>query len=455
MKVSVVKSGELLADIKRVDANYYLSPGVLSAKHILNSPYELQTLNKFCKNIFNGGRYKRVYVEDPQKGFELWGITDVLKSQPEGNKRISKKFTRHYESLLVNEGWILVARSGSGAIGTAAYATKDFNDKIISEDLLRIVPKNEKQSGYLYAFLASKYGHSLLQKGIYGTAIPHIEPDYVQGIQIPILPARKRQTIHELIEDASQMRVEANRLIRNSIGILEDKLPSTKFEKIYAAKISSRRGHGVRIEATYNTNAIENFYKEIKKLKVELKSIGDVSKEVFTPGIFKRLRTDKSENGIPFLSGSDLLSQMPQMNTFLSKKMKNLDDYLLKEGWLAIQDSGTIGYVSYINKFIDGVSATNNLVRVIPNKKDNYNPYVYCFLKTEIGQQLLRSLEYGSVQKHIDTNQVSNFRVPIFTDVFEPITQSIKKAMKKFGDACFLEKDALEIIEKEIESWQK
>lgn len=135
--------------------------------------------------------------------------------------------------------------------------------------------------------------------------------------------------------------------------------------------------------------------------------------------------------------------------------MKNIDNYILYEGWLAIQDAGTIGYLSYITKFLDGVSATNNLVRVVPNEDDNKNYYIYCFLKTKVGQKLLKSLEYGSVQKHIDNHQVSNFMIPMFNDIEEQITKKVKKCTDNLGDACFLEKQAIELVEKEIESWQK
>ncbi|MCB0541715.1 MAG: restriction endonuclease subunit S, partial [Bacteroidetes bacterium] len=213
------------------------------------------------------------------------------------------------------------------------------------------------------------------------------------------------------------------------------------------AKISARINHNSRIEATYNTNSIEVFYEALEQSNTELRSISELSEQVFTPGIFKRIRTNNPEKGVPFLSGSDLLNQYPNFQSFLSRKMKNIDNYILHDGWLAIQDAGTIGYLSYITKFLDGVSATNNLVRVVPNADDNKNYYIYCFLKTKVGQRLLKSLEYGSVQKHIDNHQVSNFKIPMFKDIEEEITRKVKKCMDNLGNACFLEKEAIDLVE--------
>lgn len=114
-----------------------------------------------------------------------------------------------------------------------------------------------------------------------------------------------------------------------------------------------------------------------------------MSKNVFTPNIFKRQRTNDVSTGVPFLSGSNLTNFRPQFTSFLSKKMKNIDDYILRNGWIAVQDAGTIGYVTLINGYLDGVSATNNLVRIIPNE-GNDNLYIFAFLKTKQGQFILK-----------------------------------------------------------------
>lgn len=437
----------------RLDASYHLSDGPLTKLKLKNSVYEVTTLSKVTKDIYKGNIFKRSYVDNPNTGFHFMTASDMMKTNFESGKFVSKKYT-NVANLLLKKGWILVSRSGT--IGNTVYTNEDFEGILGTDDLIRVIPSEKKiLSGYIYAYLTSKYGYGLLTQSGYGGVVQHIEPHHIENLPIPILPVAQQQEIHNLIVEASNLRVQANILLNEAVKLMEEKLPSIEFKSIYKAKISSRINHNSRIEATYNTNSIEGFYEAIEQSNIELRSISELSQQVFTPGIFKRIRTNNPEKGIPFLSGSDLLNQYPNFQSFLSRKMKNIDNYILHEGWLAIQDAGTIGYLSYITKFLDGVSATNNLVRVVPNEDDNKNYYIYCFLKTKVGQKLLKSLEYGSVQKHIDNNQVSNFMIPMFKDIEEQITKKVKKCTENLSDACLLEKQAIDLVEKEIESWQK
>lgn len=169
--------------------------------------------------------------------------------------------------------------------------------------------------------------------------------------------------------------------------------------------------------------------------------------------IFKRQRTNDVSTGVPFLSGSDLTNFRPQFTSFLSKKMKNIDDYILRNGWIAVQDAGTIGYVTLINGYLDGVSATNNLVRIIPNEGSD-NLYIFAFLKTKQGQFILKSQQFGSVQKHIDNNTISNFKIPILSS-YKRVKSKILDYNLKITESCIKESQAISLVEKEIESWQQ
>ena len=135
--------------------------------------------------------------------------------------------------------------------------------------------------------------------------------------------------------------------------------------------------------------------------------------------------------------------------------MPNLADYVLREGWLALQDSGSItsmGYVSIVPKFLDGVTATNNLVRVVPGEI-NHNPYIYAFLKTAPGQAILRSFSYGTGQLHIDNGQISRLRIPIYEDLFASVTANVEAYSTKFSEAYQLETGAIARVEELVGSW--
>jgi type I restriction enzyme S subunit len=316
-----------------------------------------------------------------------------------------------------------------------------------------LVPNEKVKPGFLYAFLASGIGYNLMQKGIYGTAIPHIEPDYAERVMVSLFPERQQKEIHDLIVTAANLRVEANELLNKAVSIFEKEIPNFESRKNYSSSFATRKKHNFRLDASFSAESLDKFYENLLDLGVRTKTIEELSGEVFTPNIFKRIRVNDPNYGIPFLSGSDLLKSKPKFDKFLSKRMENIDDYILKEGWIAIQDSGTIGYVSLISSWVDGCSATNNLVRIVP-KSENFNYYIYPFLLSRPGQAILKCHEYGSVQKHIDNNQVKGIRVPILEEFQEEILEEIESMLKKQGVACDLEQRAINLVEKEIESWQ-
>lgn len=455
MEIASVPYKSILNGSNIMKPNYHLNYGKKRIERAIKNKKSFTPLGDAVRDVFTGGIFKRVFVEKEEFGLPYISAQHMMNSNPlEVAKTISKKYTPRQEDMTLRSSQILV--SCAGTVGNVRLIGEDLDGVIGSQDIIRVISDEDSDPyGFIYAYLASPTAYNYIQSYIYGSVVPRIEPNTLAKLPVPNFSDRLKQEIHNLIVEATNLRVEANKLLSEAVELMEEKLPSIEFRSVYKTKILARINHNSRIEATYNTNSIEGFYEALEQSNTELKSISELSQQVFTPGIFKRIRTNNPEKGVPFLSGSDLLNQYPNFQSFLSRKMKNIDNYILYNGWLAIQDAGTIGYLSYITKFLDGVSATNNLVRVVPNEDDNKNYYIYCFFKTKVGQRLLKSLEYGSVQKHIDNHQVSNFKVPMFKVIEEQITRKVKKCMDNLGDACFLEKEAIDLVEKEIESWQK
>src|SRR5690606_10793223 len=129
-----------------------------------------------------------------------------------------------------------------------------FKGKAASEHIIRIVPKDDIYEGFLYAYLASKHGHNLLTQGKFGAVIQHIEPEFISTIPVPIFPEEKQQRIHQLIVKASELRVEANRLLNEAIQIFEQELNYGRItDKAQYGKISSKDllGFHKRLDSQY------------------------------------------------------------------------------------------------------------------------------------------------------------------------------------------------------------
>lgn len=451
MKSIIAKNTWFVESDLRLDASYHLSD-TNRIKHVFSTlPYSFTTIQEQSEKIFSGNIFKRTYVKDSERGIPYITGSDMIKQDITSGKFLSKKQASGLKKLLLEKGWILVTCSGT--LGNTVYTNNLFANSIATHDLIRIVPNNKNiKEGFLYAYLSSKYGYTLLTQSSYGGVVKHIEPHHLSNIPVPIFPTEQQQQIHDLITESAELRVEANRLMEDAVLQFENSLPQIQTNTIYFSSVKNISKNNLRFDASTNFSNIQSFYQTISE-KYKLITVCELSETVFTPGIFKRVRVDNSKAGIPFLSGSDLLNAMPSFDSFLSKKMKNIDDYILRPGWIAIQDAGTIGYVSLINGYLDGVAATNNLVRIIPKTEANANPYIYAFLKTKQGQSILKSFEYGSVQKHIDNNQVSNLLIPILPN-YDQISNMVSDYLNKITEACLKENQAIQLVENEIEQWQ-
>lgn len=457
MKVGKIKSGFISNDI-RFNAGYFLNEDAINSRIVESNSSKCRQLFELAE-VWNPPIFKRQFCANSERAVPYFQSSDVTNALEGSDVFINKKQAYKVGSI-VEKDQILV--TGFGTIGNTRLVNELSHGSSFANNVCRIKANENVPIGYVYAFMTSKYGKSQLNKNASGSVVRYIESPGIKKTLIPILPEETQQKIHNLITDAAQLRVEANKLLKEAVEIFEkeiEKFVQTdilyKRNNTYSVPINILKNHNNRLDASYNSLWFDLFYNKLKTANVNLISIKDLSLRVFTPTIFKRVRTNNPDIGVPFLSGSDLLNAMPKFENFLSKRMANIDNYILKDGWLAIQDAGTIGYVTYVHKFLDGVSATNNLIRIIPNSSQNFNPYIFTFFKSKVGQKILSNFEFGSVQKHIDNHQISSLLIPIFDNILKNISDLVLSSMEKFGNACDKEKTAIDLIEKEIDQWQQ
>ena len=70
--------------------------------------------------------------------------------------------------------------------------------------------------GVIYAYLASKYGHSLLTQGVFGAVIQHIEPAFIASLPIPMFPESFQAEVDDMIQESARLREEANDMLEEA-----------------------------------------------------------------------------------------------------------------------------------------------------------------------------------------------------------------------------------------------
>lgn len=154
--------------------------------------FEVHRLGDIAR-VFNGPRFKRPYAEagveegpSIRKYFTGTALTqlnsDNIKYLDSAQANVQVK--RHLEALTIYKGYILV--SDSGTLGRVSYALNQHNGHVATNNLIRIVVEDELLRGYIFEFLKSDIGQSLMLKNAYGTNQEHLEPDMIADILIPL-----------------------------------------------------------------------------------------------------------------------------------------------------------------------------------------------------------------------------------------------------------------------------
>ena len=181
---------------KRLEALYHTSENRSIYDYIVNNcQHVLLGDESVSRLIFKPNIFKRQYVD--KNGYQLIGGADMLKRIPSTDKMISKRQVDNMSSLKLNRNYILVTRAGT--IGNVAFVDEQLKNFIVSEDVLRVVPKDDKVAYYLYAFLSSKIGYKLISLFTYGSVIQHIEAQHLELVPIPLLNKDLMEQIENLV----------------------------------------------------------------------------------------------------------------------------------------------------------------------------------------------------------------------------------------------------------------
>lgn len=449
MKTLNIKNSWFSESDLRLDASYHLSEGRIARKTIEKLPFQKRNLSDLTSRIFYGGRSKRVYVENSDVGIPFLGSSDMLKSDLTSLKYISKKLTKGISNFMLEECWTLISRSGT--IGNTVYTNKDYIDKAASEHIIRVVPNDEVKAGYLYAFLTSKYGYSLMTQGTFGAVIQHIEPDYLSDLEIPIFSQKKQEQIHNLITESSNLRVDANKLLKQAVDYFNEIYKVDGLTKVFSKNIKNLGFSW----ATYNNNIETDI---IEKSFKEHHTIRDVAIKCFAPPMFKHIYLDK-DNGHPFLTGAELTKFIKKYYRWLSPRgVKKIEDYKVKKGTLLLYKSGTtdggiLGNVFIADDILDGACLSDHVIRIFTDDiKMSY--WMYAFFKSDSGIRLLQKTATGSMIPFITPERLLDIKFPKPNDKFNWVAELIEEYISKTVKSQLNELEAIALIEKEIESWQ-
>ena len=446
MKVGKINSKFVSTDI-RLSAGYFLNDDAVNSRIIEKNYANCKELGEMA-TVWNPPIFKRQFCENTERAVPYCQSSDVTNAI-EGSEVFINKAQAYKVGSVVEDKQILV--TGFGTIGNTRLVNELSHGSSFANNVCRIKVKDEVLYGFIYAFMTSKYGKSQLNKNASGSVVRYIEAPGIKKTLIPILPEETQQKIHNLIVESAQLRVEANKLLKEAVEIFDEfkieySAGSYVFNKVKIQKISSNKK---RFDANYNviSELVDEKLKDFKYVTVR----SQASKIFIGP----RSKRNYVASGVPFLSTSEMQKANPtKTEKFVNHKTAK--DFEIREGWLLTTRSGTLGDTVYALPCIDKYSVSEDAIRIVLNKNSEIsNKYLFAFLKSNIGKNSLLSGSYGSVILHLNEDYVGDIKVPVFKEKFEKIEKKVSNYIEFFNKAIVNENQAIDLIEKEIDQWQQ
>ena len=410
---------------------------------------------------YHRSRFKRIYVE--KSTFPIYQPAQINELYPKPSAYISGLTQTDIDALRVEKGQVLLTCSGT--VGNCTYVRNTLDNLIFSHDVIRIEPK--EYSGFVYAFLKSKTGFSIINTNNYGAVVKHIEPEHLNAVPIPNPPPNLKQEIHDLIEESFKLRDESNALLDTAQVLLKEALELPSIEVLHEQAEQFDKTAGVlnysvplskiidRLDGSYYVPVVKVIEQHLAKMAREILKVSDnrISQSVILPGRFKRIYVGES-NGVIFIGGKQIFELDPSNKKYLSlnqhgDRIKN--ELTLRENMTLITCSGTIAKVTITPKHWDGWTANQHIIRVVP-PNDEIAGYLYAWLSSEYAYPLITRYTYGAVVDEINDRQVSEIVVPLLRDekMQWEINEKVLEANQKRTEAYNLEQEALRVLDEKV-----
>jgi restriction endonuclease S subunit len=442
---SIVKLSEL-EGVKRLDAEYY-KPEYLKVKQKL-----LQTkfvyFKDLVKEIIHPKEIKREYEEEKQDYlFLLAQNVRPLMLDLSEKKFISEGIAKLMPKNLLEKGDILFVRSGN--VGDLTIYTGEPNRCIASADLL-VAKIIFRHPYYIGVFLNTFWGRKILLRGIYSGLQPHIAPNYIKQIPIPIFSEDFMTNIdnlflqaQDLLKQSQNLYSQAETLLLEELG-LKDLKP--KYEKTYTAKLSDAfSAH--RIDAEYFQPAYEEVVRKIREypngFSKLLKHVENI-KPNFDPAKYP----DKDFFYVELADIDSSIGIIHSVNKVKGGEAPSRARRLLEEGDVIVSGvEGSLEKVALVDKEHDGCLASTGFFQFRPSL--GILPEVLLVLsKTIVLQSQLKKKCSGTILTAVPKESLRDIIIPLLSFSTQ---QEIASLVRKSHEARKKAKELLEVAKKAVE----
>ncbi len=173
----------------------------------------------------------------------------------------------------------------------------------------------------------------------------------------------------------------------------------------------------IRLDASHYDRDTAAALTALRKSGYALKLLSDMA-TVLLPGQFVRIWAADKDHGIPYVNATDLMSltgigKLSDQTRYLSRQTDvDINELIIRTGWLLLTCSGTIGRVFYVPERLDRWVATHDLIRIIPNDPNTVG-FLHAYLSSPIAQKQISGHTHGGQIDHVTHHQIKTILVPM------------------------------------------
>lgn len=468
MIVSKVKSKYIFKDI-RFSAGYFLNEDAANSLKLEENASMCAPLSDLA-TVWNPPIFKRQFCQNTNKAIPYCQSSDVNNAIEGSDVYINKAQALKVGSV-VSDKDILV--TGFGTIGSTRLVNELSNGISYANNVCRIRVKDNSKYGFIYAFMTSKYGRSQLNKNASGSVVRYIEAPGIKKTLIPIFSESKQEEIHKLVQEASVLRVEANKLLREAdtlflrnLNIDQDLLSQLTHPSESATTLSFKVARSQINSLSIRSRTYSERLKIIRSSFQSLpytKLIDLLEYPAVKGGRYKRVEVSlDSINAVELLNQGDLHDLKPKGKIISKKYIDNIENQTAVKNMIIVPAVGTLGENEIFSKplfvygYLEGKVLSEHLLRIMPDSEKIAPGYLFTVLKSKLFFRVFRSLVYGTNLLYYILPLLHEFPIPRLSEIIESeIDQKVKMAYEKLTIGNTKENKAIAIVEKEIESWQK
>jgi type I restriction enzyme S subunit len=194
----------------------------MRATDFLANAGDRQMVMRDVCDVFSTNIFKRIHVEDPAYGYAYFSGSELFQIAPTPRGYLSRKAPGIRE-YVVHADWLLIQDAGQlgGLIGQLTRVPAQLDGVVVSNHLMRIVPRSRIDAGYLFAVLGSPLGYRAITRNAFGSSIPQLDPAHISAIKIPWPDEADREKIANPVLDSWNLDDHATSAELEAVNLVE------------------------------------------------------------------------------------------------------------------------------------------------------------------------------------------------------------------------------------------